>query len=93
MARAPSGLLLLTHHQDGSKAQILWRGGALMGKCSVTLGGKPLPGAATRPAPTPGGREEFCPQILIQWVSTGMTLLGRRYWSVECWENHRHILR
>lgn len=66
MGRAPSVLLVQTNHQDGDKAQILWRREPWRGKCSVIQVGNYLQVLPPTPALTPGGRDKFGPQILIQ---------------------------
>lgn len=83
---------LLPHRQDGNKAQKYFGGECIEeGKCSLTQSGKPLPGAATRP-PTSDGRASFTPSPQFQ-SSWCWCPLDVAHWSVEHWENHKHILQ
>lgn len=65
MGRALSVLVVQINHQDGHKAQIL-RGGPLTGRCSESEVENHLQVLPPTSGLPPGGRDPFCPQILIQ---------------------------
>lgn len=93
MARAPSVLLVQTNHQHGNKAQILGKEVHGWGRCSVTPRGKPFQVLPLTPVPTKVGRDEFCPQIWIQLVSTRMSLSWEQILACGMLGNHRCILQ
>lgn len=65
MGRALSVLVVQINHQDGHKAQIL-RGGPLTGRCSESEVENHLQVLPPTSGLPPGGRDPFCPQILIR---------------------------
>lgn len=83
MARAPSVLIVQTNCQDGNKAQILRKAVHWWGKCSVTQGGKPLPGAATHLSPPALGGMNFALRFEPSWFLPGGPSPGEQIIACE----------